>query len=116
MFDDMFRINLYRSQSFKIYEIQDNSLKEQWRKFGGNSEKVRRKFGESSEKSIYELNELQRKMLRLIRKNNRISAVAMAEAFSVSSRYIEKNIKLLKNQGILIRHGSPKGGYWDIVE
>ena len=116
VFDDMFRINLYRSQSFKIYEIQDNSLKEQWRKFGGNSEKVRRKFGESSEKSIYELNELQRKMLRLIRKNNRISAVAMAEAFSVSSRYIEKNIKLLKNQGILIRHGSPKGGYWEIVE
>lgn len=28
----------------------------------------------------------------------------------------KKNIKKLKEYGILIRHGTPKSGYWEIVE
>ena len=78
--------------------------------------KVRRKFGESSEIKALELSETQREILELIRKNNRISASAMAKVLSVSSRMIEKNIRVLKNHGILIRHGAPKSGYWEIAE
>lgn len=78
-----------------------------------------RKFGEDSEKNQItlwntEINDMQRSILNLIRKNNRISAKGMAEVLSVSSRAVEKNIKLLKDRGILIRHGSPKSGYWEI--
>ena len=43
-----------------------------------------------------------------------MSAKTMAETITVSSRTIEKNIKQLKNKDILIRHGSPKNGYWEI--
>ena len=52
----------------------------------------------------------------MIHQNNRISAKAIGEELSVSSRSIEKNIKLLRERGILIRHGSPKSGYWEIVK
>ena len=34
----------------------------------------------------------------------------------IASRNIENNIKKLKEYGILIRHGSPKNGYWEIVD
>ncbi len=32
------------------------------------------------------------------------------------SRSIEKNIKKLKELGILVRHGSPKNGYWEVID
>ncbi len=105
-FDDMFRVNFYRSQVSTIEK--------------GNSEKIRRKFGEDSEKirreDNFELSETQQNILSLLQKNGRLSAKAIAEVLSVSARTVEKNIKILKNQGILIRHGSPKGGYWEVVE
>ena len=48
--------------------------------------------------------------------NNRLSAVKLAEKIGVASRNIENNIKKLKEYGILIRYGSPKNGYWEIVD
>lgn len=39
----------------------------------------------------------------------------MADQIGVARRNIEANIKKLKERGILIRHGSPKNGYWEIV-
>ncbi|MCI8558370.1 MAG: HTH domain-containing protein [Lachnospiraceae bacterium] len=133
VFDDMFRINLYRrrlSEAWVSYSdllrdrpsgirefgerIEESSEKVR-RKFGESSEKVRRKKGENSEENVVLLNETQSKILELIRKNSRISAKALAELLSVSSRAVEKNIKLLKNQGFLIRHGSPKSGYWEVI-
>lgn len=101
-----------------------------WGKFGKSSEKVRRKSRKikrkpkkvrrtaqkSSEKQSVGLNETQRQILEIVQKNNRISASAMAKELLLSSRGIEKNIKLLREQGILVRHGSPKGGYWEIAE
>ena len=42
--------------------------------------------------------------------------VKLAEKIGVASRNIENNIKKLKECGILIRHGSPKNGYWEIVD
>ena len=34
----------------------------------------------------------------------------------IASRNIENNIKKLKEYGILIRHGSPKNGYWEVTD
>ena len=47
--------------------------------------------------------------------NPQLSAVKLAEKIGVASRNIENNIKMLKEYGILIRHGSPKNGYWEVV-
>lgn len=49
-------------------------------------------------------------------KNAQLSAAKMADQIGISSRSVESNIKKLKEQEILIRHGSPKSGYWEIMK
>ena len=62
-----------------------------------------------------DLSDTQRKILSLLSRDAQLSASKMAEQIGISRRNIESNIKKLKEQGILIRHGSPKNGYWEIV-
>ena len=42
------------------------------------------------------------------------TGIALAEQIGISKRNIEANIKKLKEMGVLIRHGSSKGGYWEV--
>lgn len=58
----------------------------------------------------------QKQIVDILCKNNQCSAKKLAEQIGVSSRSIEKNIKKLKEYGILERHGSPKNGYWKILD
>ena len=60
------------------------------------------------------LSETQGKILGLLSQNPKLSAKKIALKTGVSSRNIESNIKKLKERGVLIRHGSPKNGYWEI--
>ena len=106
-FDNMFRVELFRNNSMAMTEKKD----------GEGSEKVRRKFGEDSEKNeIYELTDTQKKMVELLRSDKQLSAKKIAEQLGLGSRSIEKNIKKLKSLGFLIRHGSPKNGYWEVAD
>ena len=106
-FDNMFRVELFRNNSMAMTEKKD----------GEDSEKVRRKFGEDSEKNeIYELTDTQKKMVELLRSDKQLSAKKIAEQLGLGSRSIEKNIKKLKSLGFLIRHGSPKNGYWEVTD
>ena len=92
-FDNMFRVELFRNASPMVQNI-----------------------GEASEKyENTELNDTQRKILKLLWKNNQLSAAKLAEKIGVASRNIEINIKKLKEEGFLIRHGSPKSGYWEVI-
>ena len=54
-------------------------------------------------------------MLGLMEENKQISAAGMAEALNLSVRAIEKNIRELREVGILVRHGSARGGYWEVI-
>lgn len=44
-----------------------------------------------------------------------MSAIKIAKQLGLGSRSIEKNIKKLKDYGLLIRHGSPKNGHWEVT-
>jgi len=73
--------------------------------------------GETSEVAWRtDLNDTQQKIIKLLSEDHQLSAVKLAEKIGVASRNIENNIKKLKEYGILIRHGSPKNGYWEIVD
>lgn len=63
----------------------------------------------------WNLNDTQRKIVELLLENPQLSAVKLAGQIGITSRNIESNIKKLKEKGILIRHGSPKSGYWEIL-
>ena len=106
-FDNMFRVELFRN----------NLMTESEKKFGVNSEKSRSKAGDKTEKiQDNELTDTQKKIVNLLLANKQLSAAKIAKQLDLGSRSIEKNIKKLKEYGILKRHGSPKSGYWEIVE
>ena len=87
------------------------------RNIGETSEKHRRSIGEILEKEQgINLNDTQKKIVKLLSEDNRLSAVKLAEKIGIAGRNIESNIKTLKDCGILVRHGSPKNGYWEIVD
>ena len=96
-FDNMFRVELFRSS------LPMTNGKES---IGEASEVVWRT----------DLNNTQQKIIKLLSEDHQLSAVKLAEKIGVASRNIENNIKKLKEYGILIRHGSPKNGYWEIVD
>ena len=111
-FDNMFRVELFRNP----YPMTDDKEKHR-RSIGEASEKHRRSIGEASEKQRKaDLNDTQQKIVKLLSENPQLSAVKLAEKIGVASRNIENNIKMLKEYGILIRHGSPKNGYWEVVD
>ena len=55
------------------------------------------------------------KILELIKQNPKISAAGIAMKIGISSRGVEKQIKKLREAGIIKRNGADKGGYWEIV-
>lgn len=55
------------------------------------------------------------KILELIKQNPKISAAGIAMEIGISSRGVEKQIKKLREAGIIKRNGADKGGYWEIV-
>ena len=111
-FDNMFRVELFRNP----YPMTDDKEKHR-RSIGEASEKHRRSIGEASEAEWRtDLNDTQQKIIKLLSEDHQLSAVKLAEKIGVASRNIENNIKMLKEYGILIRHGSPKNGYWEIVD
>lgn len=55
------------------------------------------------------------KTLELIKQNPKISAAGIAMEIGISSRGVEKQIKKLREAGIIKRNGVDKGGYWEIV-
>ena len=63
-----------------------------------------------------DLNDTQQKIIKLLSEDHQLSAVKLAEKIGVVRRNIENNIKKLKEYGILIRHSSPKNGYWEIID
>ena len=62
-----------------------------------------------------ELNDTQKKIIKLLLEDNQLSAIKLADRIGIASRNIERNIKKLKEHGILIRHGSPKNGYCEVT-
>ena len=103
-FDNMFRIELFRNNAIRKESNNNKKIEKHRRNIGEVSEKHRRK----------ELNDTQKKIIKMLSKNNRLSARQMSEQIGIFSRNIENNIRTLKKQGMLIRHGSPKNGYWEI--
>lgn len=53
-------------------------------------------------------------ILHLVAANNRASASDIAQIMSVTSRTVERYIRELREEGLLVRHGSARGGYWEV--
>ncbi len=101
---DSFRVNLYRP-SYSGNDAQSSPK---------SSPKSSSKS--SSKSSPNGLNATQQKIMQMIRKNSRITQAEMAEIIKISRRAVQKNIKELADQGIIVHEGSTRNGYWKIKE
>ncbi len=90
-----------------IHEGCSDSSEESIETVGFGSEKT----SNSSEKT----SNSSEKILELIKQNPKISAAGIAMEIGISSRGVEKQIKKLREAGIIKRNGADKGGYWEIV-
>jgi ATP-dependent DNA helicase RecG len=79
------------------------------------SEKRRGNVGETSEKNA-EPNAIQLRIIELIRADNTVTIEALSERLSVTPRSIERNIKQIKELGLIDRKGGDRGGYWEILK
>ena len=63
---------------------------------------------------VKELSENQIKLLELIETRPNVTKEEMAKYIGISTTAIDKNIKTLREKGILERIGGRKEGYWKI--
>ena len=80
------------------------------KKFGVNADKC----GDTSETSK-KVSKTAQKIIDLVIADPSITADNMADKVGVTKRAIEKNIKNLRDRGILIHEGSDKAGSWRII-
>ena len=102
---ESFRVNLYRNP-LPMQGIGKTSV-EHRKNIGNKSTEHRANDG-------VELNVTQRRIVEMLSADSGMTGIALAEQIGISKRNIEANIKKLKEMGVLIRHGSSKGGYWEV--
>ena len=115
---ESFRVNLYRKSASNL----DNSSLNDGENVGNDGEKFGEssvKFGESSVNGSvkfgdFVLNDTQIKIVEIISANNKASAKLISGKTGLSIRAIEKNIKELREKGVLVRCGAARGGHWEV--
>ncbi len=61
-------------------------------------------------------NDTEKIILSIIQENPKITLNEIAETLEKHRSTVARNLKSLKEKGVLIRHGSDKMGYWEIKE
>jgi len=56
------------------------------------------------------------KILHLLHRNPHMTIAQLATQTAVSDRSIERNIRKLRDKGLLHRIGPDKGGYWEVLD
>lgn len=56
------------------------------------------------------------KVLALLRQDGRLTAKVLASTLGLTERQVERIVASLKKQGVLIRHGASKNGFWEVVD
>ena len=94
--------------SEKRFGVNEKSLE---KRFGVNAER----FGVKGEDASKRVSRTGQKIIDLVISDPSITAEAMSVKIGVSKRAVEKNIKELRERGILVHEGSDKAGYWRII-
>ena len=85
------------------------------KRFGVNEKSSEKRFGVKGEDASKRVSRTGQKIIDLVISDPSITAEAMSIKIGVSKRAVEKNIKELRERGILVHEGSDKAGYWRII-
>ena len=113
---ETFRVNLYRKaltadNQQNIPQMHIGNKKDVGENVGDVGENVG-DVGENLEndKTIKET------ILKIIARDTMVSASQIAKTMLITQRTVERYIKQLREEGKIVRHGSARGGYWEIIE
>lgn len=103
---ESFRVNLFR-QPFITDDRKNNTEIDDPKNMSVN---VGENVGDVGEG----VGDIKTGILKLISDNNKISASRISKKMSVAQRTVERYMKELREEKKLIRHGSARGGYWEV--
>ena len=111
------------NSTLKKYPVNDGSSEKKFgvneksseRKFGVSEKSSEKRFGVKGEDASKRVSRTGQKIIDLVISDPSITAEAMSVKIGVSKRAVEKNIKELRDRGILVYEGSDKSGYWRII-
>ncbi|WP_343552799.1 Fic family protein [Pantoea sp.] len=69
----------------------------------------------SVEMSVKKVTATAQNLLSALKASPELTIIGLAELLQVSTRTVERNLKILQSQGQLERVGSAKGGYWRVI-
>ncbi len=78
-----------------------------------NTDRVTEKV---TDKVTDNLSEKQKKIISLLRKNNKMTLFELSKALGISKRRVIDHTNKLKERGLLMRVGNNKSGYWKVME
>ena len=121
---ESFRVNLYRNPLL-LQGIGQTSVEHRrniGEKLVNDDENVGEKsvndsenVGDVGEKSVND-GDTKMSVSRLIADNKKTSASEIAKMLSVTQRTVERYIRELREEGRLVRHGSARSGYWEVIK
>jgi ATP-dependent DNA helicase RecG len=102
------------SITFERPDLQKMSVEQRMEKYqqGWTSGIPPKSVEKSVEKGVEKSVE---KIMNLMRENPEITQEGLSEKTGLSRRGVEKNIKILKEKGLIKRIGPDKGGFWEVV-
>ena len=104
-------MNMYRKDKGEKFGESSVKFGESSVKFG---EKSGEAYGDSDENGNRLVSDTQETIIKMIEADNQITSSEMAQNLRLSVRAIEKNIKSLRDRGIIVRHGAARGGDWEV--
>ena len=120
-FGDGIKVTIYRGNRAELKDSETNMDSYVGESVGDVAESVGdvgdvgENVGNVGEKSKIDI-DIKKIILQLIRDDNKISAADIAKTISVARRTVERHIKDLREEGVLIRRGSARGGIWEVVK
>ena len=105
-------IRILKSYSKDVYEFSDNFIRVNF-KFRTSETLVN--IPKSVDNNIYSLSETQENILKLIRKNSRITQKEISNNLGINITTVARNLKDLKNKNVINRIGSNKNGQWELL-
>ena len=114
---ESFRVNIYRNPL--LLQGIGQTAAEQRQNIGeglvNDGENVGDVGENVGEKSVND-GDAKESVLRMITDNKKASASEIAKTLSVTQRTVERYIRELREEGRLVRHGSARGGYWEVIK
>ena len=110
--DEKYHVEYYNNNGFFMVTIYNAN----YIKITEESQKDHRKVIEESQQNGSLLTDVMKGILDLVKANNDIKTLEIAEKLNITRETVSRNISKLRERGLIERIGSDKNGHWKVNE